>query len=67
MTYYQANTESADLVCDSCGEIMWEPHPKYGDNTEARLKERERTGIQWAWTPNYSADFHPCLSCGDRA
>ena len=65
MTYYQANTDNEDIICDSCGETSWEVHPKYGSNVDARLEEAEVTGIRWSWVPRYSSDFHPCSICGE--
>jgi hypothetical protein len=63
MTYYQANTDNEDIICDTCGETRWDIHPKYGSNVDARLEEAKVTGIRWSWTPVYSSDFHPCSIC----
>ena len=68
MTYYQHNTDDMTAVlCDSCGAARWEQHPKYGTNTDARLRERDRTGIQWNWTNNYSTVPVECCECGGVA
>ena len=66
MTYYQANTDSEELVCDDCGETRWEVHPKYGSNVDARLEEAQQTGIRWAWDTRYGGD-HKCSLCNGIA
>ena len=64
MTYYQANTDSEELICDDCGETRWETHPKYGSNVDSRLDEAERTGVRWAWNTIYTSNPVPCSICG---
>ena len=65
MTYYQANTESDEIICDSCGDTRWEQHPRYGSNVDSRLAEAEVTGIRWSWVPVYSSTAMGCHLCGE--
>jgi hypothetical protein len=65
MTYYQANTDSEEIICDSCGDTRWAEHPRYGSNVDSRLAEAEMTGIRWSWVPRYSSTPTPCSSCGE--
>jgi hypothetical protein len=65
MTYYQANTDCEELICDNCGDLRWEEHPKYGSNCDARLAEAEKTGIRWSWVPRYSSGLHTCSVCNN--
>lgn len=67
MAYYQYNTDCTEVICDDCGDLRWETNPKYGTNTDARLAEREATGVQWNWTNSYSQDKHSCSLCGNTA
>jgi hypothetical protein len=66
MTYWNRAVEEDEVICDPCGDARWPVHPKYGTNTDARLRERSETGADWCWDRLYSdkAEFE-CLVCGE--
>jgi len=64
MAYYQANTDSENILCDECGDVRWATHPKYGTNVDSRLAEAKATGVRWAWVPRYASNKIACSDCG---